>query len=70
VAWVNRVDHDDHHLECRGCCVVENSSTLVTPQRAIMFSTGCVENFVEIIGLSFTKLLQTRTYNTLHTLAA
>jgi len=35
-----------------------------------MISTGSEENCVEIIGQSFTKLLQTRTYNTLHTWAA
>jgi hypothetical protein len=32
-----------------------------------MISTGSEENYVEIIGPSFTKLLQTRTYNALHT---
>ena len=32
-----------------------------------LISTGSEENFVEIIGQSFTKLLQTRIYNTLHT---
>ena len=31
------------------------------------FSTDAEEIFVEIIGESFTKLLQTRTYNILHT---
>ena len=37
---------------------------ILAPQK---ISTGSEENFVEIIGQSFTKLLQTRTYNTLHT---
>lgn len=35
-----------------------------------MLSTDPEENFVEIIGSSFTKLLQAHTYNTLHTSAA
>jgi hypothetical protein len=34
---------------------------------ATKFSTGSEENFVEIIGKVFTKLLQTHTYNILHT---
>ena len=35
-----------------------------------IFSTDAEEIFVEIIVASFTKLLQTRTYNILHTSAA
>lgn len=34
---------------------------------AVMFSTDAEEIFVEIIWESFTKLLQTYIYNTLHT---
>jgi prophage maintenance system killer protein len=37
------------------------------PQVRNMISTGSEENFVEITGKYFTKLLQTHTYNTLHT---
>ena len=37
---------------------------------ALIFSTGSEEIYVEIMGYYFTKLLQTRTYNALHTSAA
>ena len=55
--------------------MVETTPTLVTLLCIFVlfciftttFSTGSEENFVEIMGKVFTKLLQTHTYNTLHT---
>jgi hypothetical protein len=65
---VNHFDHYDHYLERNWRWLVEDTQPLVTSRK--MFSTGSEENFVEITGDYFTKLLQTRTYNILHTSAA